>query len=369
MDPRIQAMAKILTRYSLRLKEKDRFIIKGNGICLPLMEAVYEEALRLGAYPTVRINEDSLMERLYKYGTDEQLSHISAIERASYEDCDAMLTLWGEENTKGFTKVDPKAVQTHRRARKEMSMAFMHRIGTGDVRWCGTQFPTHASAQDAEMSLSDYEDFVYNACMLHLQDPVAHWQAVSEKQEKRCASLNQVKTLRFVAADTDLIVEVAGRKWINCDGRENFPDGEVFTTPLTGGVNGHVRFTYPAIYEGREVENIQLVFENGQIVKATADKGEDYLKSVIATDEGAARVGEIAIGTNYGIQAFTKNILFDEKIGGTFHLAIGAGFIETGGDNESAIHWDMICDMKQGGQIYADGTLIYENGQFLEDIN
>ncbi len=364
MDSRIKSMAKVLAHYSLRLKENDRLIIKGNGITLPLMEAVFAEAISVGAFPTVRINEDSFTECLYKNGNQAQLEYISDIERATYESCDAMLTIWGENNTKSFTKIDPKAIQTSRRARKDLTSAFMHRIGTGTLKWCGTQFPTHASAQDAEMSLEEYETFVYEACMLHLEDPVAHWKAVSEKQDKLCMYLNEVSVLRFVAMDTDLTVEVSGRKWINCDGKENFPDGEVFTTPHKLGVNGTVRFSYPAIYEGKEVEDVKLVFHEGKIIEATATKGEAFLKSVIETDEGAARVGEIAIGTNYGIQTFSKNILFDEKIGGTFHLAIGAGFIETGGNNESAIHWDMICDMKQGGQIFADGQLIYENGQF-----
>lgn len=365
MDARIKAMAKVLTRYSLRLKAKDRLIIKGNSVVLPLMEAVFEEAIAVGAFPTVRINEDSFAECLYKNGSQEQLEHISEVERATYEDYDAMLTIWGDNNTKCFTKIDPKAIQTARRARKDLTTAFMHRIGTGEMKWCGTQFPTNASAQDAEMSLGEYEDFVYSACMLHLEDPVAHWKSISEKQEKLCDYLNTKKTLRFVARGTDFKVFVEGRKWINCDGKENFPDGEVFTTPHTTGVEGVVTFTYPAIYEGKEVENVELVFESGKIVKASATKGEDFLKSVIATDEGASQVGEIAIGTNYGIQDFTKNILFDEKIGGTFHLAIGSGFIETGGDNESAIHWDLICDLKNGGQIFADDQLIYENGQFI----
>lgn len=365
MDSRIKAMAKVLAHYSLRLKAKDRLIIKGNGIALPLMEAIYAEAITVGAFPTVRINEDSFTECMYKNGNPEQLAHISEVERATYEDCDAMLTIWGENNTKCFTKIDPQAIQTARRARKDLTSAFMRRIGTGELNWCGTQFPTYASAQDAEMSLREYEDFVYGACMVHLEDPVAHWKNISEKQEKLCDYLNAKKTLRFVAKGTDLRVEVEGRLWINCDGKENFPDGEVFTTPHTTGVEGTVAFTYPAIYEGKEVENVKLVFKEGKIVEASATKGEDFLKSVIATDEGASRVGEIAIGTNYGIQDFSKNILFDEKIGGTFHLAIGSGFIETGGDNESAIHWDLICDLKDGGQIFADDELIYENGQFL----
>lgn len=365
MDSRIKAMAKVLAHYSLRLKAKDRLIIKGNGISLPLMEAVYAEAIEVGAFPTVRINEDTFAELLYKNGNSEQLEYISEVERATYEDCDAMLTIWGENNTKSFTKINPQAIQTARRARKDLTSAFMHRIGNGELHWCGTQFPTNASAQDAEMSLSEYEDFVYSACMLHLEDPVTHWKQISAKQEKLCDFLNEKKTLRFVAKGTDLRVVVDGRKWINCDGKENFPDGEVFTTPHITGVDGTVSFTYPAIYEGKEVENVALVFEAGKIVHATATKGEDFLKSVIATDEGSSRVGEIAIGTNYGIQNFTKNILFDEKIGGTFHLAIGAGFIETGGDNESAIHWDLICDLKNGGKIFADDQLIYENGQFI----
>jgi len=215
------------------------------------------------------------------------------------------------------------------------------------------------------MSMSDYEDFVFRACMLHRKDPVAAWRSVHRKQAKFCKRLNQAKKLRIVREGTDVSMSIAGRTWINSDGRTNMPSGEVFTGPVEDSVEGKIRYSFPAIWGGREVHGIELTFKKGKVVKATAEKGEDFLHATLDTDEGARFVGEVAVGTNYNIQKFTKNILFDEKIGGTVHIAVGASYPQTGGKNSSSVHWDMITDMRHGGRIYADGKLIYKDGQFI----
>jgi aminopeptidase len=363
-DPRVKKMAEVLVNYSLALKKGDKFLISGHAVTEPLIKEVYQEALKVGAHPMTNISI-GLGEFFYKYADDDQLTFINPVTKMIYEEFDAILTIWGESNTKALSGVDPRKIAKNSAAQAELSHKFMERIASGDVKWCGTQFPTHASAQDADMSLTEYEDFVYGSCKLNEDDPAAYWKGISEQQEKIAEILNSKKELHFLSEGTDLKVNVEGRKWINCDGKQNFPDGEIFTTPIKESANGKITFAYPAIYNEREVEGIQLTFENGKVVKATALKGEDYLNTTLDTDEGSRYLGEVAIGTNYGIQNFTKNILFDEKIGGTIHLAVGAGFPETGGDNKSGIHWDMICEMKEEGKIYADGELIYEKGKFL----
>lgn len=364
-DVRVQKLANLLVNYSFQLKKGDKFLIEASDLALPLVKEVYREALKAGANPEVHVTLPGFKEMLLKNGDREQLEYISPIDTAILSDYDALLTIWGDYNTRELTGVDPMNIACHRAVRKDLRMKFFKRIAEGKAKWCGTQFPTHSDAQEAGMSLEEYEDFVYNAGLMHEDNPTEKWKAVSEQQEKICSFLNTKKKIQIVSLDTDLTLCVEGRKWINCDGKENFPDGEVFTTPIRDSVNGSIRFTFPAIYSSREVEDVRLTFENGKVVKASAAKGEDFLLSVLDTDEGARYVGEMAIGTNYGIQRFTKNILFDEKIGGTIHLAVGSGMEETGGTNESSVHWDMICDMREHGKIYADDELIYEKGQLL----
>jgi aminopeptidase len=233
---------------------------------------------------------------------------------------------------------------------------------------CGTQFPTQADAQEASMSLSEYEDFVYGSGLIDRDDPVAEWQRISREQERWVRYLDSKKRIRIVSEGTDITVNVEGHKWVNCDGRVNFPDGEIFTAPVETDIEGVITFSFPGIYSGKEIEGIRLEVSGGKVTGASAKKGEDLLKALLATDEGASRFGEVAIGTNYGIQRFTRNMLFDEKIGGTVHMAVGDAPKEAGGVNSSSVHWDMLCDMRTGGKIYADGELFYENGRFKDEL-
>jgi aminopeptidase len=281
------------------------------------------------------------------------------------EDVDASISIWTETNTKALTNVDPTKQARAQAARRPISQRFLERAAKKELKWTTTAYPTPAFAQDAEMSLREFEDFLYSAALVHEPDPIAAWQAISKQQQRLVDWLKDKDQIRLVGPDTDLSLSVKGRSWVNCDGHENFPDGEVFTGPIEDSINGHVRFTYPASYSGREVEDVRLWFESGKVVKATAAKNEKFLLAMLDTDERARFLGEFAFGTNQGVQRFTKNILFDEKIGGTVHMALGRGYPETGSQNRSAIHWDMICDLRQDGEVWVDGVLFAKDGRFL----
>jgi aminopeptidase len=281
------------------------------------------------------------------------------------EQIDAAIGIWSEVNTKQLTNANPNKQARRSVARRSLSERFLERAAKKQLRWTATIHPTHSFAQDAEMSLREFEDFVYKGCLVHEPDPIKAWRKISKEQQRLVDWLNKAREIHVVGPDTDLKLEVTGRKWINCDGHENFPDGEVFTGPVEKSVNGHIRYTYPACHFGREVEDVRLRFKEGKVIKATAAKNEEFLLKMLETDKGARYVGEFAFGTNSGIQRFTKNILFDEKIGGTIHLALGKGYPESGSKNKSAIHWDMVCDLRKGGEVHVDGTLFLKDGKIL----
>jgi aminopeptidase len=280
------------------------------------------------------------------------------------ENIDVRMAIRAPSNTKALSNVDPAKIAAAQKASGPTMQTFMDRQGTGELRWVLTQYPTKASAQDAEMSLSEYEDFVYGACMVDQPDPVAYWQQKSAEQQRLFDWLAGKEQVQVKGENIDLTLSIKDRIFVNADGKRNFPDGEIYTGPVEDSVNGWVRFTYPAIYNSREVDGVELRFENGKVVQATADKGEEYLNSVLDTDSGSRYLGEFAIGTSEGIQQFTRNILFDEKIGGTVHMAVGGGYPNTGSVNKSAVHWDMICDMRSGGEMIVDGELFYKDGEF-----
>ncbi|HYF75087.1 MAG TPA: aminopeptidase [Candidatus Nitrosocosmicus sp.] len=364
VDARLTKLAKILVNYSLKLKKGEFFVIDGNTLCEPLALEVYKEALAAGANPFIMANFEEHREILLKNGNEEQIAFSDPINIEAMKRADAMLSIWAEVNTKSLTSIDPVKLNLLAKGRKQMLDIFHERLEKGKMRWCGTQYPTYASAMDANMSLAEYEEFVFGSGYLDSNDPTKEWLRIHDEQQKLVDYLNTKKKIEVKSKDTNLSFTVEGRKWENCDGTVNFPDGEVFTSPIEDSMSGHVRFTYPAIYMNREVEDVELVFEKGRVVSAKAKKDEAFLNEILKTDEGAKSVGEFAIGTNYNIKQFTKNTLFDEKIGGTIHIAVGASVGDTGGKNKSAIHWDMICDMSEG-EIYADGELFYKNGKWL----
>ncbi len=332
------------------------------------MEALYERILQAGGHPFVMTQTDAMEEAFYRVASEEQLRFISPVSQYIVDKIDVSMGIWADENTKSMTGVDPRRQAMAAQARKPISKRFLERAAKGELRWVGTQFPTQASAQDAEMSLREYENFVFNAGLLHLPDPIAGWKQLSERQQRLVDVLNKVSEVRVVGKETDLRLGVAGRTWINCNGHENFPDGEVFTGPIEDSVNGTILYSFPAVHHGRECHDIRLTFKNGKVVDASASKGADFLHAMLDQDAGARILGEFAIGTNFGIQRYTKNTLFDEKIGGTCHAALGAAYPETGGKNESGLHWDMVCDLRhEGRRVEADGKTILENGRFVRE--
>ncbi|NPA15200.1 MAG: aminopeptidase [Deferribacteres bacterium] len=364
MDPRIKKWAELLVRYSLEIKEKEIVLIRGTPNCQPLVKACYEEVLKAGAYPMVRLSFDGQSYIFYKLAEEHQLTHISEIDRVTAKTIHGLISIIGESNTKELTNIPHEKIAKSRAAYRQIRDILDERELKGEFRWVLTAYPTTGLAQDAEMSTEEFEEFVYEACGLNHEDPVAYWKGVAEEQQRIVDYLNGVKTLRYVGRETELTVSVEGRKWINCKGERNMPDGEVFTSPVEDSAEGHIYFDFPAVYSGVEVIGVRLKFEKGKIVEAKAEKGEEFLNKMLDTDEGARYLGEVAFGLNRGIKRFTKDILFDEKIGGTIHMAAGAAYPETGGKNKSGLHWDFIKSMRDG-EVYADGKLIYKNGEFL----
>jgi aminopeptidase len=365
-DLRVEKLAELIAGYSLGLSEGQIFRIDGEESALPLVIALYRRALRRGALPYVNVRPAGLDEILLSEGSEEQLSFIPESELVQGEQLDAWATLWSSSNTRALTRADPDRRRLQVGALFRMVNRRWERISAGDLAWCGTLFPTQAHAQDAEMSLADYEDFVYGACHVRSdEDPIAHWESVAEELSGRARDLEGVRELRIVGPDTDLRVAVEGRPWISSDGRHNMPDGEIFTSPVETGTEGEIYFAFPSVYLGQAVEDVRLRFREGRVVHAEASSGQDYLRALIGTDQGSAVLGEVAFGLNYEIDRFTRDILFDEKIGGTMHVALGAGFDEAGTDNKSDLHWDLICDLRSEGEVFADGELVWKAGSFL----
>lgn len=367
-DARLNKLAKLLVNYSTEVKPGDFVLVQCEDVATPWMAEVVKEATKAGAHVETIVESQEAKYIKLKYASKEQLEEENYIQKCALEKADVWLTAWGTQNTKANSNIPSEKIRHSSKGSSSWRKIYSERCGDGTLRWCGTQFPTHADAQEASMSLSEYEDFVYGAGLLDYDNPVEEWKKISREQERWVKYLDTKKELHIVSEETDIKVNIENRKWINCDGKANFPDGEVFTSPVENGINGVITFSFPGIYAGKEIEGIVLKVEQGKVVEATAKKGEELLKELINTDEGASFFGEVAIGTNYGIKKFTRNMLFDEKIGGTIHMALGDSMPEAGGKNKSTIHWDMLCDMRNGGKIYADGELFYENGEFKKDI-
>jgi aminopeptidase len=367
-DIRLNKLAKLLVNYSTEIKDGEFVFVSSEEVATPWMVEVVKEAVKAGAHVETLLNSQEIAEAKLKYSTDKQLQEENIMMKIMLEKADVWLSAWGGRNTKVNSNIDSKKLQLSLKGASSWRKIYSEGMGNGTLRWCGTQYPTYSDAQEASMSFSDYEDFVYGAGLLGCEDPVAEWKKISAEQERWVKYLDTKKELHILSEGTDIKVNVDGRKWINCDGRVNFPDGEIFTSPVENSIDGYITFSFPGIYSGKEIEGITLQIEKGKVIKATAKKGEDLLQALLTTDEGASFFGEVAIGTNYGIKQFTRNMLFDEKIGGTIHMAIGDSMPEAGGKNRSTIHWDMLCDMRSSGKILADGELFYENGKFINDI-
>ena len=362
-DPRHEKFARALLHYSLSIRPGDKLLIRATPAAYPLLREVYREAIRSGAHPETAIDLAELDEIKLREGTPEQVGYFPAARLREVEEFDAILFITAAENTRALGGVAPERLALSRKAQAQASRRRMERAARGELRWCSTLFPTQAHAQEAGLSLAEYEEFVFGACLLHRDDPAAAWRAVHKEQQRIIDYLARHDEVRIVAPGTDLSYRVGGRTWINSSGARNLPSGEVFTAPHEDSAGGTVRFSYPAIYMGREVEDVRLTFRDGRVVEATAARGREVLDAMLDLDPGARSLGEVAFGLNYDIARFTRNTLFDEKIGGTMHVALGQAYPDSGGTNQSALHWDLICDLHEG-RVYADGELCYENGRF-----
>ena len=367
-DPRVDKLADVLVNYSVAVQPGDKVAVQGDTPSSPLLKAVYAKVLQAGGHPLMLVNLPGAEELFFRYASDEQLQHVPEPLKLAVETYDVNIGIRGAANTKALSNVDPAKMVLRNQSQAEIMQIYIQRAAAGELRWVGTLFPTNAHAQDAEMSLSEYEAFVYGACMPDVDDPVGYWRRFSAWQQKIVDWLEGKERVRVIGPETELRLSIAGRAFINSDGKNNMPSGEVFTGPVEDSVEGHVYFSYPAIYQGREVAGVRLWFEGGKVVKASAEKNEDFLLQMLDTDEGARYVGEFALGTNKGITRFTRQILFDEKINGSFHMALGLSYPETGGKNVSTIHWDMICDMRAGGEIWVDDELLYKDGRFVVEF-
>lgn len=369
-DSRVEKFAKILVEHSARIVPGDRVLIEGTTAAEPLIRELYIQILEKGGHPHPMIALPGTLpfvqEELYlTYANDSQLDFVPTFHKLAYDQFESRIRIYSSTNTRGLTNVDPNRVQRRGKALSAITEAQFRRGADGAFKWVTTLYPTEAYAQDASMSLKEYEDFVFGAVHAHEDDPIAYWNSTAAGQQKAIDFLAGKNQVVLRGPNVDLTLSIKGRKFMNSTGQYNMPDGEIYTGPVEESVNGWVKFTYPAIYGGVAVEGAELTFSNGRVETAKAEKNQEYLIKMLESDAGSRYLGEFAIGTNFDINRFTGNILFDEKIGGSFHMALGAGYPETGSHNKSAIHWDMICDMRKDAEILVDGELFYKNGQFV----
>ena len=364
-DERVETLADVLVDYSTGITRGDLVSIGGPFVAEPLILALYRRCLERGAHPIIRATLPRAEPVFYRFAQEHQLDFVWETDRWLAENLTASFRIIGETNTRQLSRVDPAKQAAAARARKPLTDLFFARAAAGEIRWNLTLFPTEAHAMEADMSLDEYTDFFYAACQVDAPDPVAEWRKLAERHRGLIEWLDGRKEIHIEAEGTDLHLDIGGRTFVPADGKENFPDGEVFTGPREDKTTGRVTFTYPANYGGQVVEGAVLEFEGGRVVSASADKNEDFLLKTLDTDPGARVLGELGIGTNFGIETFTGEGLLDEKIGGTIHLALGASYPETGGVNESAIHWDLVCDLRRGGRVTVDGDILLEDGRLL----
>lgn len=366
MDSRIQKMAEVLINYSTKLKAGETALFRGTSpLAQPLIEALTVEALKVGAHPLAYLHPSGEGATVLTYGSVPQIEHVNPMLKLMYDTADVIIRIEADENTSALASFPKDKQQAWTRARGALISVQMRREAEKTLRRCTTLFPTEAYAQDAGMSLEDYEAFVYGACMVEQADPVKYWRDMAAFQQKLVDYLKGKKHLTVRGKNIDLSLSIDGRVFLNADGTANFPDGEIFTGPVEDSVNGWVKFTFPLVRDGNQVRGAHLVFKDGLVTEAHAEQNEGYLTAMLDTDPGARRLGEFAIGTNTFIDRFTGQILFDEKIGGTVHMAIGQSYPETGALNKSAVHWDMICDTRADTEMIVDGATIFKDGKFI----
>lgn len=351
-DIRVEKLASVLLNHSLKVKAGENLVIRSNYNGKPLVDEVYRQAIKAGLNIFIQAYPSEYNKFFMENATEEQFKNMNNFLEPIYDKADAFVVIESPDNVKNLSKVDSQKNMQYNKFASPLIKKITNK------RWVMTNFPTHSFAQEAEMSLEEYEDMLFNAT-------IVDYQKMDKEMDKIINIFDKAETVRIVGKDTDLTFSIKGRKGIKCSGANNIPDGEVFYAPVTNSANGHIYYEFPAIRYGVQVDGIRLEFKEGKVVKATADKNEEFLNKILDSDAGARYLGEFGIGLNYGITKFIKNILFDEKIGGTIHLAVGNAYEESGGDNRSVVHWDMIKELRVDGEIYADGKLVQKNGSFI----
>ena len=369
-DHRVSKFSNVLVQHSARVVPGDRILLEGTTAAEPLLRELYIQILEKGGNPHLMVALPGTMpfsqdEMYLTYAKDTQLDFVPTFYKMAYDQFEGRIRIHSATNTKGTSNIDPAKIQRRGKATSVITESQFRRGAEGAFKWVTTLYPTEAYAQDASMSLKEYEDFVFGAVHANEENPIAFWKSVEQKQQSAVDFMKGKNQVTLHGPNVDLTLSVKGRTFMNSFGTFNMPDGEIYTGPVEDSVNGWVKFTYPANYGGTSVEGAELTFSNGQVKTAKAEKNQDFLLKTLESDAGSRNLGEFAIGTNFDIQQFTGNILFDEKIGGSFHMALGAGYPETGSKNKSSIHWDMICDMRTDSEILVDGELFYKNGQFV----
>jgi aminopeptidase len=367
-DPLLDLYARVIVEHALEVAPGHEVLIESSTAGEPLVDAVHRRVLEAGGHPLVLLSSPGWQEARIECASDEVLEREDWLRAAAYRRVDRRVNIVADVNTRDTSAFSPQRVAAAYRGRHRTLDILMQRNASGASRWCACRYPTHGAAQEAGMSLGEYVELLARGMLLDAADPVAAWREVAERQLRLVAFLEGVEELRFVADGTDLRLRVKGRTWLSAHGTHNLPDGEVYTGPIEDSAEGRVHYTFPIVWEGRMVTGARLRFHEGVVVEASADTGEEFLLAALDLDPGARRLGEIAIGLNDGIDRATGDTLLDEKIGGSFHAALGSSYPETGGLNVSDLHWDMVCDLRSGGEIHADGALVYRDGRFLPGV-
>lgn len=372
LDPRVDRMASVLVDYSTHIQRGDRVLIEAEPVAEPLVRALFRRILLAGGHPHLQISlggqttYSGLDTTFLEWANDEQLSFMPTFMHLAYKEFESRIRVHSIGNTKALSNVDHARTARRSKAVESLLQLQMERGARGEFKWVTTLFPTQAYAQDSDMSLSEFEDFVFAACHVREQDgdPIGFWRGVQAEQQRIVDLLAGHDRVEVRGPNVDLQLSVKGRTFLNACGEHNMPDGEVFTGPVETSVNGWVKFPFPGIYHGNEVQGVELRFVDGRVTEAKAERNPEFLLMTLDTDPGARYLGEFAIGNNAGVNRITRDILFDEKFGGTIHMALGAGYPDTGSVNHSAVHWDLICDMRRDAEIRVDGMLLYKDGKF-----
>ncbi|HEV2998238.1 MAG TPA: aminopeptidase [Solirubrobacteraceae bacterium] len=363
-DVRVARLAEVIVRHSTAVRPGELCSIEGESAAENLIQAIYEEVLRADGHPVVLMSPERAQAAFFALASEEQIDHVSPVARQLTEEADVRIRVLASSNPRELSEVPPERQVRRQRASAPLMERVMARSAAGELRWALCQFPTNGYAAEAEMSLSAYEDFLYRACLCHLEDPVAAWRSQADEVRRLAAWIEGREEVHIQGPGTDLRLSIAGRHFVAADGRHNMPDGEFFTGPVEDSAEGEITFHLPTTFGGREVAGVRLRFHEGRVTDAGAERGEELLHEMLDSDPGARRLGELGIGTNFAIDRGTRSILFDEKIGGTVHLALGRSYPETGGVNESSLHWDLICDLRQGGTLVVDGEELQRDGAF-----